>query len=940
MPDSNDLLQGSGFLVQDDLQDCLEILRDAPVGIFTSTPGGRFLSVNPAMARMLGYDSSHDLIDSITDISAQVYIDPLDRMEFIRLLEEQVEVFNHECRIRRRDGTVLWVAQNARLVRNDKGKITHIQGFITDVSAKKQAEAELREKTERLNSIAENMLDMVSITDLEGRFKYVGPSHAVLGYDLDYLPGRNVMEFVHPDDYKEVETSFGEFLACREDGRSVEYRYRRADGEYVWLETFGKFILDQDGAAREILFSTRDVTERRQAEQALRESETRVRTKLEAILEPYEDLGGLELGDILDTRTVQDFMDDFYYLTNIGGAIVDLKGRLLASTGWQEICVNFHRAHPDALANCRESDLMLSSGLTPGQFKLYKCKNNMWDMATPIVVGGHHLGNLYIGQFVFDDEELDIETFRDQAGKYGFDQEAYIRALHKVRRLDRDTVNRAMQFYSRFAMLISSLSWSNLELARSVHEQKVATQQADVANKAKSEFLANMSHEIRTPINGIMGILQLLQSTELSPEQQEYTNMGIVSASRLTRLLSDILDLSRIEAGQMEIRKEQVDLKKLCDSVDELFMVTSREKDISLEFTQDPCLPQVLLGDEARLQQIVFNLVGNALKFTQEGRISVNWHLQQRRGRDARVLLTVSDTGIGMTDDTLDELFKPFAQAENAFTRRYQGAGLGLSIVKRLVELMHGTLAVDSTPGQGSTFFVSLPLGMPEEPASRTRQSVESLQHGQKLKILLAEDDPSNQFPMKLLLEKSGHQVSLAENGEQVLTMLADQEFDCILMDIHMPVMDGVEATRRIRSMEHGARGMEHGAGGPSETLVYDREPFGLFHGAGMEQRAGDRNQKSEIKNQRSEDRGQETEDGDRTSEMGERIPEFLNSSIPQSPNLEVPESKTSRIPIIALTAYAMDGDRERFLHAGMDDYLAKPVQKEDLERVLNKHCT
>ncbi len=382
---------------------------------------------------------------------------------------------------------------------------------------------------------------------------------------------------------------------------------------------------------------------------------------------------------------------------------------------------------------------------------------------------------------------------------------------------------------------------------------------ADAANKTKSEFLANMSHEIRTPINGIMGMLQLLDSTALDDEQRQYVQLATDAAHRLTRLLSDILDLSRVEAGRMMLQESEFNLNVLCDSITGLFTLTARDKGITLECFVDPAIPKRLMGDEARVRQILFNLVGNSLKYSDKGTVRVDMALIRTwRHGVCRVLFSVSDTGIGIPDDRLQTLFKPFVQVEGSYTRTYQGAGLGLAIIKRIVDLMHGSLCVESQEGQGTTMHVALSFKLYDRngagsPSLETHALAPPEKH---FRILLVEDEPSNALPTMKLLEKDGHSVTLAENGKQAVDLFSTQDFDIVLMDVQMPVMDGVEATKEIRRLE-------------------DKK----------------------------------------------------HSSIPASQN--------PRIPIIALTAYAMDGDREKFLKAGMDAHLPKPVQVADLRKVL-----
>ncbi|SDB22497.1 Signal transduction histidine kinase [Desulfonatronum thiosulfatophilum] len=396
---------------------------------------------------------------------------------------------------------------------------------------------------------------------------------------------------------------------------------------------------------------------------------------------------------------------------------------------------------------------------------------------------------------------------------------------------------------------------ANRREKKAAYEALVAAKQvAEAANEAKDTFLANMSHEIRTPLSGIMGLMQLMQSTPLAPDQKRFVDMALTSADRLTTLLSDILDISSLESGLLEIRQDKVNLRDLGDSVMDLFSATAEKKNIALDSTYDPSIPGILFGDEVRVRQILFNLVGNALKFTEKGRVVVEMSpVGLNRENHLRLLISVSDTGIGMPEDQLDEMFKPFVQSDSTTTRKYQGAGLGLTIVKRLVELMNGTIAVESAPGEGTTFHVLLPFVIPGVVNGKSVRVSKSRRNIGDVNILYAEDDPINQVPIQLLLEKAGYRVALAEDGRRVLDMLVHEDYDCILMDVQMPIMDGIEATKAIRS---------------SRAL-----------------------------------------------------------------------GKKKNIPIIALSAKAMPGDRERFLQAGMNDYLAKPVRFQDLDRIVRQYC-
>ena len=425
---------------------------------------------------MLGY-AEDEIGTELNEWSSRVHPEDLPHAMYDLQphLDGQTATYINEHRMRCKDGSYKWILDRGRVITHDAaGKPVRVVGVHLDITDQKLAEDSLITSEDRFRTVSKLSNDILWEWHIdEGIVNWFGSIDKQLCYEENEIP-RNMEGWkmiIHPEDLDRVEKSLNISLEEHVPWYE-EYRVVTKGGEIQYWVDRGEVRTEIDGRSLVMTGAITDITERKQAESTLQQSQSAIQKKLKVILEPDGEIDTLNLSDIIDAEALRSLMDDFYHLTGMLGAVLDIKGNILVAVGWQDICTKFHRCHPETKKNCIESDTVLTHGVEQGAFKAYRCKNNMWDMVSPIIIGGKHLGNVFIGQFFYQDEEPDVELFREQAKNYGFDERIYLAALDRVPRFTRDEVAKGMHFYAKLADIISASSFSAIKQSRLLAERE------------------------------------------------------------------------------------------------------------------------------------------------------------------------------------------------------------------------------------------------------------------------------------------------------------------------------------------------------------------------------------------------------------------------------------------------------------------------------------
>ncbi len=710
---------------------------------------GTIASWNRGAASLFGY-SKEEVIGKPARILAHPdrQDEPRDAM---RSVVESGIVLPFETIVQRKDGSQLDVSICVSSIRNPAGEVIGCSAIFRDISQRLLAERKIRESEERFRVMADGCPAPVWATDAQGRIQFINRAYRELsGRQFEDVEGDKWQLIVHPEDAEEHINLFRRAVQ-KQTSFNAEVRVRRADGQWRWVMSHAEPRISLAGEFLGHVGLSPDVTDRKQIEAQLRASADRLTMATQA--------GAIGIWDFDPVHNVLTWDDQMFRL--YGKSREHFRADLEA---WRMA------VHPDDRIHASDEFQSALSG------------------------------------------DKDFETeFRVV---WPDDSIHHIRALALVRR---DTSGQPLHIVGTNWDITTQkesaeqLLDSNRKLLSANANANALAQEAASANAAKSRFLANMSHEIRTPMNGIVGTIELLLGSRLTPEQYQFANVAKGCGRDLLALIDGILDLSKIESGKITLEKQCFEPRESIEAVLQCLSPQANNKNVNLISHLGPNIPRLVRGDGYRLRQILTNLLGNAVKFTEAGRVRIEAALECQTNATVTIRFSITDSGIGIAPSQLGCLFNPFAQADSSTTRKYGGTGLGLAICKQLVEMMGGQIGVESRPGLGSTFWFTAVFDQVDQEKAASEEGTTELPlklqrtptEARGSRILVVDDNEINRMVSLVQLQKLGFLANAVNDGAEAVNAVQSGIYDLVLMDCEMPVMDGFEATRRIRATVH-----------------------------------------------------------------------------------------------------------------------------------------
>ncbi len=753
-----------------------DLVNRLPTAVYSCDKKGRITYYNEAAVKLWGREPV--IGEDITCGSLKIYNKhgtPIDltKCNIAISLKEGSAIKDEEIIIERPDGSRSIVLSNPQPLFDVAGKLTGSTNMLLDITEKVKASKKLEENEIRFRLMADLMPEKVTSADSHGNPLYYNQHWTeYTGLTMEELLKDGWRKLVHPDDHIEMETGWLHSVKTG-DPLEMEFRCKNKKGEFDWHLYRTKAIKDENGkvfmwigTATEIevfkkqktdleLAVIKKTTELKEVNDDLMRKEREVEFTKEKLLAEY-------------SRSLIEASLDPLVTINTDGKITDMNEATVDITGVPR----------DKLIGSDFFDYFTEAKKARNVYKEVFSKGSVAE--SPLTLR-HINGKL-------TDVLFNGSVYKDPAG-----------SVLGVVIVARDvTVQKKISKELTEAIVFAELATTIAEVAKLKAE--TATQIAEDAVKAKQQFLSNMSHEIRTPMNAIIGFTKVVLKTELTIKQKEYLNAIKQSGNALIVLINDILDLAKVDSGKMTFEKIPFNIESSISSLIHLFETKIEEKNLKLVKKYDQKIPAVLLGDPVRLHQVILNLVSNAVKFTNSGKITIATTLLNEDDGKVNIEFAVTDTGIGIAKNKTKSIFENFQQASSGTSRLYGGTGLGLAIVKQLVEAQKGTIKVESKIGAGSTFKFTLGFQKTSESAESNAELPELNTELKNIKVLVVEDMALNQLLMKTLLDDFGFERDIAANGKIAIKKLAEKDYDIILMDLQMPEMNGFEATEYIRN--------------------------------------------------------------------------------------------------------------------------------------------